>query len=177
MSKWSSNYSVAEGLKYSQKYKRNTIFLSVILAVFPFFPPYYMGFDPRFEGHVEKFFAYMMIYCVFYLAYIGTRVEKPRKIRKAIGIKAVGFGCPIEIKQRGGKNSYSVTVKVNGEMLEKLQSVRVEDYVTFEKEEVAMAEPFIEEIILEKATSTKFVGKNIPDFANARKMGAVPVEE
>lgn len=177
MSKLSSNYTVAEGLKYSKKYKRNTIILSIFLAIFPFFPPYYVGFDPRIEGDIEIFFVYMMIYCVLYLVYIGGRVEKPRKIRKAMGVKAVGLGCPIEIKQRGTKNSYSVTVKVNAEMLEQLQSVGVEDYVSFETEAVALAEPFVEAIVLEKATSTKFVGKNIPDFENARKIGTVPVVE
>lgn len=173
MSKLSSNYSIEEGLTYSKKYTRKTIFLAVVLAIFPFFPPYYVGFDPRVEGDIELFFAYMMIYCVCYVIYLGIRVEKPRKIKKAVGAKAVGLGCPIEIKQRGtqGANSYSTTVKVNKEMLEHLKQVRMDDYVTFEKEAIAMAEPFVEHFILEKSTSAKFVGKNIPDFNEARKMG------
>lgn len=179
MSKLSSNYSVEEGLEYSKKYKRNTVFLAIILAIFPFVPPYYVGFDPRVEGDIEIFFTYMIIYYVIYISYFGFRVEKPRKIKKIIAGKAVALGCPIEIKQRGAKgaNSYSTTVKVNGEMFERLKTICVEDYVNIQAESMAKVEPFVEEFVLEKSTSAKFVGKNIPDFENARKIGTIPTIE
>lgn len=171
-----SNYTMGKAMEYCKKNKNMSIFMGIILFIFPFFPPYYFGFDPRVESQVPIFYAYLTVYYVVYVIFLGQCGNKARKVKKVINEKLILMGCPLEIKEMGakGSNSYSTTILVNEEMLALVKEHHVDDYVHMAKEEVALKEPFVKKFPIGSGSSAKFIGKNVPHFDKARKIGVLP---
>ncbi len=176
MAKLKGNYTMGEAIDYFTKGKTTVKLLALVGTVFPYFPPYYMGFDPRYAEQVPYFFIYLGIYYVLFIAVLGNITEKQSKAKKITAEKAILLGCPIELKTMGAKasNSYSTTVMVNEKMLEILRELRVEGHAQFQKEEIALAEPFVKKFSIGSGTSAKFLAKNIPHYEIARKIGQIP---
>lgn len=176
MAKLKGNYTMGQAMDYCKSGKVSTKLLALVGAIFPYFPPYYLGFDPRFADQVPIFYFYLGIYYILYIAVLGKITDKHGKTRKIIAEKAILLGCPIEVKSVGGKasNSYSTTVMVNAEMREKLRQLGVEDHIDLQKEAMALAEPFVEKFSMGAGTSAKFLSKNIPHYDKARKIGEIP---
>lgn len=176
MSKLKDNYTMGEAIDFCKRGKITVKLAGVIGAIFPFFPPYYLGFDPRFEEQIVPFYLYLGIYYVLFIGVLGRMTDKQEKARKITAEKAILLGCPIEIKSMGGKasNSYRTTVMVNEKMLALLRDLRVNDKPKWQEEDLALAEPFVEKYNLGSGTSAKFLGKNIPHFDEARKIGTIP---
>lgn len=172
----SRNYTMEEAVLYCNKFKVFTIIMAVLLFLFPFIPPYVLGFDPRIESHLPMFYGYMTVYYLIYVAWLSIASERPRKIRKVIAEKAILLGCPIEISPLGAKakNSFVTNVKVNEEMKSLLYQLHVEDEVEWQKEKMAVAKPFVEDIQVGSATSARFIGKTVPHYEKARKVGKIP---
>ncbi len=176
MKKIKDNYLLGDALAYCKGRKTFLVLLAVVGLVFPYFPPLYLGFDPRYTHQIPYFFAYYGIYHLLLLLLISNIAAKRSKVQKLLGEKAILLGCPIELKAMGSaSNSYRTTVMVNASMLEKLQQTRLHDKITMVEEEVAMAEPFLQKFVLGSGTSGKFLEKNIPHYHKARKIGEVPV--
>lgn len=176
MAKLKGNYTMGEAIDYFTKGKTTLKLWAVVGTLFPYFPPYYVGFDPRFEEQVPYFFLYLGVYYVLFIALLGNVTDKQSKAKKISAEKAILLGCPIELKSMGGKasNSYRTTVMVNEAMLVKLREQRVEGHVHFEKAEVALAEPFVKKFTIGSGTSARFLSKNIPHYEQARKIGEIP---
>lgn len=175
MSRLKNNYTMEEALNYCKNTKTFTILFAILAFPFPFFPPYYLGFDPRYDEHLP-FYIYLFTYYVIYMVVIGKCTDKPRKVKKLVAEKAILLGCPVEIKEMGAKasNSYSTTVLVNEAMFALLKDLRVEDNVKWQKEELAVAEPYPHRYVIGSGTSGKFIDKNIPHYEKARKFGDIP---
>lgn len=176
MAKLKGNYTMGYAMDYCNRGKLSTKLIALVGAIFPYFPPYYMGFDTRFVDQVPIFYFYLGIYYILYLGFLGRMTDKQGKTRKIIAEKAILLGCPIELKTVGGKasNSYSTTVMVNAEMREKLRGLGVEDPVALEDEVVALAEPYVEKFSMGAGTSARFLSKNIPHYDKARIIGEIP---
>lgn len=176
MAKLKGNYTMGQALDYCKRGKISTKVIGVLGAFFPFFPPYYMGFDPRFEEQIPMFYLYLGVYYILFIGILGKMTDKQSKLWKIMAEKAILLGCPIELKPMGAKasNSYRTTVLVNEAMLAVLRNLCVEDYIKMEKEDLAMAEPFVVTFSIGSGTSARFLAKNIPHYDIARKIGDNP---
>lgn len=175
MAKLKDNYTMEAGMTYIKGSKSRNIIFGVVGCFFPFFPPYFLGFDPQYHS-VEAFYLYLLIFYVCLLVFLGKCTDKPRKVQKIINEKAILLGCPVNIKEMGaaGSNSYSITVMVNDSMFDTLKDVRVEDIVEQQEESVAMAEPYTHQYAIGSGSSGKFVHINVPHYDIARKLGQIP---
>lgn len=176
MSKLKNNYTMGAAMDYCKRGKYIIVIAGILGGIFPYFPPYYLGFDPRFEEQIPPFFLYLTIYYMVYIGVLGKMTDNRRKLRKITTEKAILLGCPIEIASMGGRasNSYSTTVMVNEPMLALLRQLGADDEVQWQEESLALQEPFVEKFSMGSGTSAKFLGKNIPHFDKARKIGQVP---
>lgn len=175
------NFTMEEALAYLNKSKTLQAILAVVLLPLPFIPPYFLYydqiyieslvFDPRDPQHTMYFFLYLAVYFFLYLLILGKISSKRSKVRQMITEKAIILGCPIEIKPVSGGGSYKTTVLMNEGMKNLLLPLRVKERPGFQKDEIALQEPYIEKIPIDSGVSGKFLGKNIPNFANARKIG------
>lgn len=174
--KLTENYTIGTAVDYCKKSKRMTILLALVFFVFPYAPPYFMGFDPRIESQIMPFYVYLITYYILFVVWLGKCSDKPRKIRAVMAEKAILMGCPIEMTTVGNKakNSYITTVQLNEAMKEKLYQLHAQDEVELEEEKVALKEPFVEKIQIGSATSLRFIGKTVPHYEQARKIGVVP---
>lgn len=176
MKKLDGNYNMADAMNFCKNQRYFIIGGATLMFFFAFLPPYYIGIDPRVESHIFPFYVYYTLYVVAYAIILGKLLDKPRKINKIVMEKAILLGCPIEIRQIGAKanNSYGTFVKINAEMLEILEKTNRHDNVKMQAEEISMKEPFVKELSLGAGTTEKFIGKNIPNFKKARKLGEIP---
>lgn len=175
MSKLKGNYTMGDAMDYCRKGKVTVKILALFGTFFPFIPPYYLGFDPRFQEQIAPFYIYLGTYYVLFVAFLGKFSDKQDKTKKIVAEKAILMGCPIDIKPLGkGGNSYSSTVMVNEAMLALLRLQRLEDAVVWQEDDIALKEPFEEKFPITSATSAKFLEKLIPHYDKARKIGTVP---
>lgn len=175
MKKLSGNYTMGEAMNYCKVKRIMNILGAIFFFFFAFYPPFYLGLDPRYEPHIFPFYAYYTIYVFVYAVILGKFENKPRKINKIVMERAIWIGCPVEVRQIGAKsnNSYGTFVKVNEEMMAILKEVRLNDNLKMVEENKAMKEPFVKELSLGAGTTEKFIGKNIPNFDKARKIGKI----
>lgn len=176
MAKMKGNYTMGQAMDYCKRGKISLKVIGVLGAFFPFFPPYFLGFDPRFEEQVPIFYLYLGIYYILFIGILGRMADQQSKLGKIVAEKAILMGCPIEIKPMGGKasNSYRTTVMVNEAMLAQLRELKLEGHNEMQGAEKSLAEPFVEKFSIGSGTSAKFLAKNIPHFEKARKIGDIP---
>lgn len=176
MAKRNENYTMNQAIAYCRTANPKLMLLGIVGLIFPYFPPYYMGFDPRVSSHMTPFLIYYGVYHVLLLTVLCRIGAKKSQYQKVVAEKAILLGCPISLSPMGSsaQNSYRTTVMINAEMRDLLGELRRHDTVSWQKDEVALAEPFVEKRSIGSGTSARFLERNIPHYQKARKIGEVP---